>query len=133
MFGYYLALAVRSLRRNAALTTLMVAAIGIGIGASMTALTVLRAMAADPIPEKSSQLFMPQIDSFGPQTRGNGPHADEYLLPWLSYRDTMALMSGYTGGRQVAMYSIHVSISQPGGRPFALHGPRCVRRFLQDV
>jgi len=33
MFGYYFALALRSLRRNPALTTLMIIAIGVGIGA----------------------------------------------------------------------------------------------------
>ncbi len=80
MLGYYMALAVRSLRRNVTLTTLMIAAIGIGIGAAMTSLTVLRAMAADPIPEKSSQLFTPQIDVWGPVTRRGDPTADEDLL-----------------------------------------------------
>jgi hypothetical protein len=34
MLSYYVELAVRSLRRNVVLTTLMIAAIGIGIGAS---------------------------------------------------------------------------------------------------
>ena len=36
MFIYYFKLALRSLRRNVVLTALMVAAIGVGIGASMT-------------------------------------------------------------------------------------------------
>ncbi len=36
MFSYYLHLAVRNLRQNLTLTTLMVIAIGAGIGASMT-------------------------------------------------------------------------------------------------
>lgn len=39
MFGYYVLL---SLRRNVVLTVLMIAAIGVGIGASMTMLTVFR-------------------------------------------------------------------------------------------
>jgi putative ABC transport system permease protein len=57
MFRYYFNLGLRSLRRNVILTTLMVAAIGVGIGACMTALTVFRAMSGDPIPQKSSQLY----------------------------------------------------------------------------
>ncbi len=54
MFNYYLGLALRSLKRNIVLTVLMIAAIGVGIGASMTTLTVFRAMDSDPIPQKSA-------------------------------------------------------------------------------
>jgi len=122
MFSYYLALAARSLRRNLVLTTLMIAAIGVGIGASMTSLTVLRATAADPIPAKSSLLFMPQIDVYGPQTRYGDPHADEGLLPWLTYRDAMAFMQARRGARQSAMYAIHIDVSPAGAKPFAVHG-----------
>ena len=64
MFNYYFSLAVRSLKRNIVLTVLMIAAIGVGIGASMTTLTVFRAMSGDPIPRKSHQLYAPQIDNF---------------------------------------------------------------------
>jgi putative ABC transport system permease protein len=54
MLAYYLELAVRSLRRNIPLMVLLVMVVGFGIGASMTVLTTLRAMAIDPIPDKSS-------------------------------------------------------------------------------
>jgi putative ABC transport system permease protein len=57
MFGYYLRLAAHSLRRNMALTALLVTVVSFGIGASMTVLTTLRAMAVDPIPDKSAQLL----------------------------------------------------------------------------
>jgi putative ABC transport system permease protein len=40
MFVYYFGLALRSLKRNVVLTVLMIAAIGVGIGASMTMLTL---------------------------------------------------------------------------------------------
>src|SRR3954469_24615378 len=62
MFGYYLDLALRSFRRNKALTALMVLAIALGIGASMTTLTVFHVLSGDPIPQKSSQLFVVQMD-----------------------------------------------------------------------
>ncbi len=65
MPGYYFELAIRSLRRNVALTALMIGAVGVGIGTSMTALTALRSMSADPIPEKSARLFTPQLDAWG--------------------------------------------------------------------
>ncbi|HET6554957.1 MAG TPA: ABC transporter permease [Dyella sp.] len=62
MFSYYLDLALRSLRRNKMLTALMVLAIALGIGASMTTLTVLHVLSGDPLPGTSNTLFYPQID-----------------------------------------------------------------------
>jgi putative ABC transport system permease protein len=62
MFGYYFDLALRSLKRNKALTALMVLAIALGIGASMTTLTVLHVLSGDPLPGRSAQLYYPQID-----------------------------------------------------------------------
>ncbi|MGE5180854.1 MAG: ABC transporter permease [Acidobacteriota bacterium] len=62
MFTYYLDLARRSLKRNKALTALMIVAIAFGVGASMTTLTVLHVLSADPIPSKSHQLYYVQLD-----------------------------------------------------------------------
>ena len=105
MFNYYFGLAVRSLKRNIVLTVLMIAAIGVGIGASMTTLTVFRAMDGDPIPEKSRQLFAIQIDNWGPNTKaitaGDGA---ERLQPQISYIDALALMNAHPARRQSAMY-----------------------------
>ena len=53
MFGYYLDLAVRSLKRNRVLTALMVLAVAMGIGACMTTLTVLHVLSGDPLPGRS--------------------------------------------------------------------------------
>lgn len=62
MLGYYLDLAFRSFKRNIALTILMIVAIGFGVGASMTTLTVLHVLSADPIPQKSHVLHYVQLD-----------------------------------------------------------------------
>ncbi|RMH92845.1 FtsX-like permease family protein [Lysobacter pythonis] len=64
MFGYYLKLALKSLKRNKALTVLMVLTIAVGIGATMTTLTVFRTLAGDPIPDKSERLFRVQLDMY---------------------------------------------------------------------
>jgi putative ABC transport system permease protein len=66
MFGYYLDLALHSLKRNRVLTALMVVAIAIalGIGASMTTLTVLHVLSGDPLPGRSTTLFNPRVDPF---------------------------------------------------------------------
>lgn len=62
MLAYYLKLALRSLKRNKALTVLMILTIAVGIGATMTTLTVFRTLAGDPIPDKSDRLFRVQLD-----------------------------------------------------------------------
>lgn len=62
MLGYYLNLALRSLKRNIGLTVVMVLAIALGIGAAMTTLTVYHVLSGDPLPGKSAVLFYPQID-----------------------------------------------------------------------
>lgn len=103
MLGYYFTLALRSLKRNVVLTVLMIAAIAVGIGACMTALTVFRAMSGNPIPQKSSQLFAPQIDNWGPEKHAGG--AADHLEFQLSYIDAMGLMKARAAKRQSAMYA----------------------------
>lgn len=63
MLADHLNTALRSLRASPVLTLLMVLALGLGIGACMTTLTVYRVLAADPIPGKSGQLYEVQIDA----------------------------------------------------------------------
>ena len=62
MLGYYIDLALHSFRRNVSLTTLMIVAIAFGVGASMTTLTVLHVLSADPIPGHSHELRYVQLD-----------------------------------------------------------------------
>lgn len=62
MFSYYFKLAIRSFGRNKVLTALMVLAIALGIGASMTTLTVFKVLSGNPIPHKSEKLFYVQLD-----------------------------------------------------------------------
>jgi putative ABC transport system permease protein len=101
MFNYYLDLALRSLKRNPALTGLMIAAIAFGISACMTTLTVFRAMSADPIPAKSHQLFAPQIQNSAPRETSPG---DDGFTSQLTYQDAMALMQAHAAKRQSALY-----------------------------
>jgi putative ABC transport system permease protein len=110
MFAYYLRLGLYSLRRNPLLTSLMIVAIGFGVAASMTTYAVLRATSNDPIPQKSSQLFTPQIDNSGPDASGedNGEPPD-----LLSYTDAMALMQAHRAKRETALYPIGVSVIPP--------------------
>jgi putative ABC transport system permease protein len=119
VFNYYFGLAVRSLKRNVVLTVLMIAAIGVGIGASMTTLTVFRAMAGDPIPSKSRQLFAVQIDNWGPSKSGVQT-PDDKLQPQISYTDAMGLMNAHGALSQTVMYSTGLALTPPNPdlRPF---------------
>ncbi|HPM57053.1 MAG TPA: ABC transporter permease, partial [Thermomonas sp.] len=97
MFGYYLNLAVRSFKRNKALTVLMVLAIALGIGASMTTLTVFHVLSGDPIPEKSDRLFYVQLD---PETM-QGYRPGEEPETQLTRFDAEALLGQKRALRQV--------------------------------
>jgi putative ABC transport system permease protein len=123
VFGYYLDLALRSLKRNPVLTGLMITAIGFGIGTSMTSLSVSRAMSGDPIPEKSGKLFMVQLDSLGPDRRGerNEDGLDEYM----SYIDTMALKNLHAAQRQTRIYSTYFKVrpENPSLKPVGVIAP----------
>jgi putative ABC transport system permease protein len=120
VFNYYLGLAIRSLRRNIVLTVLMIAAIGVGIGASMTTLTVFRAMDSDPIPQKSRQLFAVQIDNWGPNGQAIVSGDADRLQQQISYIDATALMNAQAARRQSAMYVTGAALtpSNPDLLPF---------------
>ena len=62
MLGYYLELALRSLKRHKVLAALMTLAIALGIGASVTMLAVLHNLSDNPLPGRSGVLFHPQVD-----------------------------------------------------------------------
>ncbi len=110
MFAYYLDLALRSLRRSPGLTALMVLTIAFGVAASMTAWSVLRAVSGDPIPWKSAQLYVPQIDMWGPDAKQGGPGSDNQLPDALDYNDAVALMRDHRAKLQSAMYPIGPSV-----------------------
>jgi putative ABC transport system permease protein len=122
MLNYYFVLALRSLKRNLVLTILMIAAIGVGIGASMTTLTVFRAMAKDPIPGKSAQLYAVQIDNWGPQP--GRPILKDNLQEQISYKDAIGLMNAHVAYRQAAMFSTGFAVTPPNAdmKPFSVPG-----------
>jgi len=129
MLSYYFNLGWRSLLRNRVLTVLMIIAIAVGIGTSMTAFTVFRVMSGDPIPWKSSQLFVPQIDNWGPDYRDDAGEPPDQL----TYRDATALMQAHAGHRQTALYSTSAVIAPPTTNlaPFNARGRAVYADFFQ--
>jgi putative ABC transport system permease protein len=131
MFNYYLQLALRSLKRSPGLTVLMVLAIGFGVAASMTTYSVFRAVSGDPIPWKSSKLFVPQIDMWGPKGRSdNGEPPDA-----MDYTDAMALQRAHRAKLQSAMYQVSPSVVPTGAgkHPINVNGHAVYSEFFPMV
>ncbi|MBS0199222.1 MAG: ABC transporter permease [Proteobacteria bacterium] len=105
MLGYYFSLAWRSLRQNRALTVLMVLTLAVGIGATMTTLTVFKTLSRDPIPQKSDRLFRVQLDMYPADVKNsdNEPPDD------ISRFDAEALLAQHRAKAQV--------ITNGGGAP----------------
>ncbi|WP_049621147.1 ABC transporter permease [Frateuria defendens] len=99
MFGYYLELALRSLRRNQVLAALMVLAIALGVGTSITMLTVLHNLSGNPLPQRSDVLFHPQLDPRPAKLAA----ADEEPPDDLTYVDAVNLYHLDTARRRALM------------------------------
>jgi putative ABC transport system permease protein len=104
MFNYYLKLAFKSIKRNFILSTLMVMAIALGIGASITTITVNYLMSADPISQKSKQLFYVQVDSWDPN-EAYSDNSDDVAPPpnQLTWTEATNLMAAQKATKQAAM------------------------------
>jgi putative ABC transport system permease protein len=103
MLSYYFMLGVRSLRRNPALTGLMVLILAVGVAASIATLTILHVMSGDPLPHKSSRLLVPVVDN-GP-IEGYAP-GDERNDDQISYQDAVAFLESGQGSRRAAMFGV---------------------------
>jgi putative ABC transport system permease protein len=99
MLNYYIELAIRSLRRYKLLTALIVLTVGLGIGAGMTMITVLHAMSADPLPNRSAKLYYPHLEP-GPKGLGNAMFDVGRDFTW---PDANNLLDAKKGVRQAMM------------------------------
>jgi putative ABC transport system permease protein len=108
MFSYYLDLAVRSLRRNKVLTALMILTLALGIGASITTLTVLKLLSGNPIPEKSARLFYPQMDPNSLDGYVAGQTKPDVTM---TYPDAMYLLHAHRATRQAVMATTQAKIA----------------------
>ena len=126
MFRYYLTLGLRNLRRAPVLTALIVMILAVGIGASMTSLTMLLVMSGDPIPQKSDRLFVPQLD-IGAMNGSYSPGEDPELQ--MSWTDVNNLLGDAKGLRQTALYGISPTLDpqREGLTPFVEQGMATTR------
>ncbi|SDJ68662.1 ABC transporter permease [Microbulbifer yueqingensis] len=130
MFGYYVSLAIRSLRGTPVLSALMVAAIAVGVGASMTVLTLNYMMSQNPLAHKDNVLYAVQLDSWDPNEAYQRSNNE---IPYqLTYRDAMALLRSDIPTRQAAMhrYGFTVSSDDFELRPFSAEARITTRQFF---
>ncbi len=118
MMHYHLELALRSFRRNKILTALMVLAIALGIGASMTTLTVLYVLSGDPLPGKSDRTFYVQLDAEGLDGYREGGEPEMQLTRF----DAESLLRSREAGRQAMMSggALTIAPKRSGLSPFML-------------
>lgn len=130
MFTHYLDLSWRSFKRTPVVSFLMVLAIAIGVGVTMTSLSVYHMMSMDPIPEKSKQLFHPQLQT-----------VDEGVKLWtkdgmprqMTYQDAVNLMNAPIPERKTASvktgFSVHLDASTV--KPFSSAARLVNRQFFE--
>ena len=116
MFGYYFNLALRSFKRNKVLTALMVLAIALGIGASMTTLTVFYVLSGDPVPTRSDSLYYVQMEPESMNSFTPGEEPAEQVTRF----DAEKLLREKRGDRQAMMTGGGVAITpdKQGLMPF---------------
>jgi putative ABC transport system permease protein len=115
MFRYYLKLGLLSIRKNPILSSLMVAAIGVGIGACMTVVNIDYIMGSDPIPHRSDVLYHVQLDSWDPHEPAREPNEPPDQV---TYLDGTALLEAGKARRQVLSYST-TRVVEPDDRDVA--------------
>ena len=108
MFAHYLLLALRSLRRNKVLTALMVMAIAVGIGASMTTLTMMHLLSRDPLPDRSAHIFYAQVDANTSKSMHRSDPFDE-----MDYRSAVDLWSAHRADRQTLIADSAIKVRAP--------------------
>ncbi len=119
MFAYQLRLAFKSLRRNPVLSTLLVAAIGLGIAVSTASVTMYHIYSSNPIPHKSDVLFHVEIDNWHPDRPFDSDHP-ERAPSQLTYRDATAIMQSQIPTYQNAAFRGELMVFPDGReqRPF---------------
>ena len=123
MLSYNVKIAIKSLRRNPILTSLLIGAIALGICVSTTFIALRHILEKDPLPGKSSALFNVRLDNWDPQRAWNAE--DPKSLPTqITYRDMRELMKSDIPTRQTGTYR---------SRFFIFPDPKVGRPYAEDV
>ena len=102
MWRYHLQMAVKSLRRDPFLSSIVVGTISLGIGVCMTTLTLFYISSQNPIPTKSERLISVRLNNW---PEGESMNADETPGFDITYGDAVKLLEHQGGIRQAAGYN----------------------------
>ena len=124
-------IALISLRRNPVLSTLLIAAIALGVAVSTAFVTIYYIYSGDPIPSKSDRLFYVQMDSWNPD-RPYARSRPEMPPDQITYRDMQGIMASdiptYQSGMFVASLTIHPPEAEQ--RPYRARVRLCFADFF---
>jgi len=115
MIGYYFRLAIASFRRTPGLTALMVAAIAVGIGVCVMAMTIYHSMSSNPIWWKNDQLYSVTLDNWSPNEPADKKRPS-LPPPQLTFRDAEAILRSDIPKHTVIMYKSAGIVSGEGPR-----------------
>jgi putative ABC transport system permease protein len=131
MFAYLIRIALLSLRRNPVLSTLLIAAIALGVAVSTAFVTVYYIYSGNPIPAKSDQLYYVQMDNWNPD-RPYSRRRPEMPPEQITYRDMQGIMTSdiptYQSGMFVASLTVHPPDTEQ--RPFRERVRMCFSDFF---
>jgi putative ABC transport system permease protein len=131
MLAYQIKNAIRSMKRNPALSVLLIAGIGLGIAVSTAFITTYYLMAGDPIPDKSDQLFYVEMDSWNPERPYDDNHPDRPPVQ-VTYRDAMGIMESEIPTHQSVMFKASLTV-QPAAeneKPYREEVRMCFNDFF---
>jgi putative ABC transport system permease protein len=132
VIGHYINLALRNIRRNIVLSSLITMAVALGIGGFMSTYAVFRAIGTDPVPGKSGQLFAPLIDNVGPNRRESSGDINAHVTQ-LTFRDARELMRARAAPQQAALYPTAYTVIPEGSSvpPFSIIGHAVYADFFR--
>ncbi|CAD0356588.1 MULTISPECIES: ABC transporter permease [Xanthomonas] len=121
MFSYYLTLAKQNLLASKAMTLALVVALALGVGASMTMLTVVRVLSWDPMPGRSAYLFHPYFDPLPRSYEAKASLDPRNSVTWV---DAKEIMRRLPAPSSAAMATGHLLVVAQDGvdSPFFVDG-----------
>lgn len=112
MLAYYLRLAMISLKRNRILTALMIMAIALGIGMSMTSMTVLHMMASNPMSHKDELVRRVQLDNWDVNRPWDEDHPGE-PPDLMTYQDVRNLVAAHKAEHEAGFFPNVLPLEPP--------------------
>ncbi|MBL4826751.1 MAG: ABC transporter permease [Spongiibacteraceae bacterium] len=109
MMSYYAKLAYLSICRTPVMSLLTVITLGIGIGVSMTTLSLFYMMSSNPLSHKNDVLYAVQLDSYGKNETNR--RVANHIPAHMTYQDTAALRQSDIPLRQVTMFSYGMAVT----------------------